>query len=128
MNIHHTGIIVKNINDSLEIYEKLQYRAISDIVYDKNQDINIVFIKSQDNTQVLELIKPLSHNSSVGNAKEGYHHICYELDDCEDISSFLKKEKIGRVFTKTMIAPALNNKKIVFGMSKNNTLVEFVSK
>lgn len=125
MKIHHMGIIVKEIERSIGIYEKLNYSQISDIVLDQYQNIKIVFIRSSDNSQVLELIESLDETSSIYHFKDGYHHICYEVESVAFIEEF-KKLKIGKIFSKPMQAPAIDNRQVVFGYLNSGVFVEFL--
>ena len=125
MKVHHIGIIVKNIEKSLRIYEKLKYTPISDLTYDEIQKIKILFIKSFDQSQVLELIESCDETSSIYNFKDGYHHICYEINDNNFMESF-KNMRIGKIFTKIHYAPAIDNRKVIFGCLANGTFVEFL--
>ena len=48
MKIHHTGLIVKDIEKSLHIYQKLNYVQISEVILDQLQNIKVCFIESED--------------------------------------------------------------------------------
>ena len=124
MKIHHVGIKVTNLEKNIELYSKLGYRQVSQIMEDEIQNNRIVFVKNQFlNT---ELIEPVNEKSSVFHFKEGYHHICYEAEYDEDIIKDFKEAKIGRIFTNPILAPALNNRKVVFACLQNGTFIELV--
>ena len=125
MKIHHTGLKVKDIEKSLHIYKKLNYTQISEVVFDQNQNIKVCFIESEDKTQILELVESLDEASSIYHFKDGYHHICYEVNGIEFINEF-KKLKIGKIFTKPIQAPAINNRNVVFGCLNNGIFIEFL--
>lgn len=124
MTIHHLGIIVKDLDKNISIYKKLEYDQISDIIVDHIQQNKVIFL--QNKNQTIELIEPLNEKSSIYHFKEGYHHICYEVDDRETFLSDFKQLKIGKIFTKPMLAPAISNREIVFACLTNGTLVEFL--
>ena len=126
MTVHHTGIIVKDIQKNLAIYNKLGYVQISDIIIDAVQHNRIVFLTSINQLYTIELIEPLDKTSSVYNLKEGYHHICYEVDNRNQFINDFKKLKIGKIFTKPQIAPAIEDREIVFACLQNGTFVEFL--
>lgn len=126
MKIHHLGIIVKDIEVNLSIYEKLGYIRASDTTIDQIQNNTIVFLRSPDLTQMIELIEPIDETSSIYHSKEGYHHICYEVNNREQFINDFKKLKIGKIFTKPQMAPAIENREIVFACLKNGTFVEFL--
>lgn len=120
------GIIVKDIEKNISIYEKLGYRLISPIELDELQNNRVVFLESEDKSQVLELIEAVDASSSIYNFNLGYHHICYELGSFKDFKKIFSDLKIGKIFTKTLRAPAIDNKSIVFACLKNGTFVEFL--
>ena len=126
MKVHHVGILVKNIEKSINIYEKLGYIRATDIVIDRIQINRIVFIESLDMTQWIELIEPIDTESSVYNFKKGYHHICYDVSDMPDFFSYFKSLQIGKLFTKLIQAPAIDNRCVVFGCLNNGMFVEFL--
>lgn len=123
--IHHIGLIVKSIDKSINIYRKLNYIQISEIIYDKIQNIKVCFVQSEDRTQVLELIESLDETSSIYHFKDGYHHICYEVNNQNFLDNF-KNLNIGKIFTKPMRATAIKNKQVVFGCLNNGIFVEFL--
>ena len=124
MKVHHTGIIVKDLEKNVILYIKLGYDQVSDIVVDNVQQNRVVFLQNQKHK--IELIEPLNEKSSIYHFKEGYHHICYEVDDREAFLYDFKQLKIGKIFTKPMLAPAIGNREIVFACLTNGTFVEIL--
>lgn len=101
------------------------YKLKEETVIDSIQNNLIAFLKS-DFFPDIELIEPIDENSSVYNFKRGYHHICYEAEPGEDIIQKFKSMRIGKIFTKPIIAPALDNREVVFACLQNGTFVEFI--
>ena len=124
MKVHHTGIIVKDLEKNVILYIKLGYDQVSDIVVDNVQQNRVVFLQNQNHK--IELIEPLNEKSSIYHFKEGYHHICYEVDDREAFLYDFKQLKIGKIFTKPRLAPAIGNREIVFACLTNGTFVEIL--
>lgn len=124
MKVHHMGIIVKDLEKNVILYTKLGYDVVSSIVVDNVQQNRVVFLQSQNHK--IELIEPMNEKSSIYHFKEGYHHICYEVDDREAFLYDFKQLKIGKIFTKPMQAPAIDNREIVFACLTNGTFVEFL--
>jgi catechol 2,3-dioxygenase-like lactoylglutathione lyase family enzyme len=124
MKINHIGIIVSNPRNNIEIYRKIGY-CKSRIVIDKIQNNKIVIMK-HCNSPDIELIYPLNESSSIYNFKKGYHHICYEAEPGEDIIQKFEEMKIGKIFTPPIMAPALNNRKVVFACLQNGTFIELI--
>lgn len=125
MRLNHIGVIVKDIDKSISLYTKWGYILNEDVVVDMIQHNRIAIMSSQAAPNI-ELIQPIDELSSVRNFNEGYHHICYEGEDGENIIQIFKLSKIGKIFTSPIIAPALNNRKVVFACLHNNTFIELI--
>ena len=115
------GIIVKDLEKNVILYTKLGYDVVSSIVVDNVQQNRVVFLQNQNHK--IELIEPMNEKSSIYHFKEGYHHICYEVDDREAFLYDFKQLKIGKIFTKPMQAPAIDNREIVFACLTDGTFV-----
>ena len=94
MKLHHIGIVVKSISESLgELKAYLDFETTSAILPVGSQKVNICFLKIGE--PFLELIEPSSPDSGISQfAKSGggIHHLCYEVKDIElELESFLKK-------------------------------------
>lgn len=126
MKINHIGIVVNDMEKSINIYKKMGYVSISDICIDTIQNNELVFLKNILTKEKIELIHPINEKSSVVNFKGGYHHICYEVKNIDEFIKEFKNNKLGVIFTNKIIAPAFNNKNIIFAYLKNNTIVEFL--
>lgn len=127
MKIHHIGIIVDNIYKNLEIFVSLGYSCTSNIVIDKIQNNKIVFLQQQDDCCKIELIQPLNEHSTVYNFPCGLHHLCYEVKcDYNTFAESFKKMKIGKIFTRPICAPAINNRQVVFAYTKANNILELL--
>ena len=126
MKIHHTGIIIDDIEKSIDIFGRLGYTKTSEIVNDEIQNLKIVFLKRSDDTQTIELIESLGDMSTVHNFKNGLHHICYDVSDIQDFNEYFKTLKIGKIFTKPIIAPAVDNRPVVFALLSNGAFIEFI--
>lgn len=126
MRTHHIGIIVNDLDKNIELYLNLGYEKISDTIIDRIQNNRVLFCKSCDGAQTIELIEPIDEHSSIRNFKSGYHHICYEAEPGEDIIQKFKEMRIGKIFTKPIVAPALDGRKVVFACLQNGTFIEFI--
>lgn len=124
MTVHHSGIIVRDLEKNMTLYTKLGYDQVSDIVVDNVQQNKVVFLQNQKHK--IELIEPLNEKSSIYHFKEGYHHICYEIDSPNTFLHDFKQLKIGKIFMRPIQAPAIDNRKIIFACLTNGTFVEFL--
>ena len=93
MKLHHIGIVVENINESLgEIANFLSFESISLPSLIGSQKVNICFLKT--NNVYVELIEPAEKNSPITDfAKNGggFHHLCFEVDNIhQEIEKMIK--------------------------------------
>ena len=124
MKVHHIGIKVSQLEKNIELYSKLGCHQVSSITVDEIQSNRIVFLQNQ--IQCVELIEPLNEKSSIYHFKDGYHHICYAAEKDEDIVKAFKEAKIGKIFTKPIVAPALENREVVFACLQNGLFIELI--
>ena len=94
LKLHHIGIVVQNINESLgEISNFLSFESTSLPTLVGSQKVNICFLKT--NSVYIELIEPADPDSPITNfVKEGggFHHLCFEVDDIQqEIDKMVKK-------------------------------------
>ena len=94
MRLHHIGIVVPKIKDSLgEIAKYIKFETIGLPTPVGSQKVNICFLKVGE--PFLELIEPVEESSPVYEyAKHGggMHHLCFEVKNIyEQIEEFSKK-------------------------------------
>ena len=94
MKLHHIGIVVNNIQESLgELKNYLNFETTSAIMPVGSQKVNICFLKVGE--PFLELIEPVSSDSPISEfakAGGGVHHLCFEVKDLEsELETFTKK-------------------------------------
>ena len=131
MKLHHIGIVVKNIQESLgELTKFLDFKETTVPIGVKSQKVNVCFLKTSD--VFIELIEPITNDSPVKIFSEsggGFHHLCFEVDNIlEEIETM--KQKGARViveptigFEDRLIAFILLNLK-----NTNCNLIELVNK
>ena len=83
MKLHHIGIVVKNIQDSLgELTRFLSFESTTVPALVSSQKVNVCFLKT--NNVYIELIEPAEENSPLSTFTEkggGFHHICFEVNN-----------------------------------------------
>lgn len=126
MKLNHMGIVVKDIQKSLVIYQNIGYNLISSIIIDNIQNNKLIFLENILTREKIELIEPVNERSTVFNFKGGYHHLCYEVRNIDEFILDFRKNKLGIIFTSKITAPAFDNKNVIFAYLKNNTIVEFL--
>lgn len=123
---HHFGIVVKDIQKALCTYLELGYSQDSIIYDDVIQHNRVVFIVSNEHNYRVELLQAQDEKSTIAHSKEGLHHICYSVENEKEFFDWFSKARIGKLFTKPVLAPALSNRKVIFGMLNTGTIVEFI--
>jgi methylmalonyl-CoA/ethylmalonyl-CoA epimerase len=83
LKLHHIGIVVKNIQNSLgELTQFLNFESTTIPSLVGSQKVNICFLKT--NNVFLELIEPAQENSPISDFVKtggGFHHLCFEVDN-----------------------------------------------
>ena len=129
MKVHHIGYLVKNINKSIASFEKIGFLLISDITHDEIRKVDICFLKNGN--YVIELVSPYSPESVTYNLLSRYknapYHICYETNDLDkEVSNLVNSGFI--VIQEKEVAPAIDNKNVVFLFNTSIGIIELVEK
>ena len=102
MKLHHIGIVVKNIQESLgELTKFLNFESTTVPTLVGSQKVNVCFLKT--NNVYIELIEPAEENSPISEfiAKGGgFHHICFEVSDIHK-----EAEKMVESGARIVVAP-----------------------
>jgi len=113
MKLHHIGIVVPKIKDSIgELTNYIKFETIGIPMPVASQKVNICFLKVGE--PFLELIEPVEKGSPVYNfAKNGggIHHICFEVNDIHAQLANMEK-KGATVLVKPVIG--FDNRLIAF--------------
>lgn len=130
MKIHHIGYAVKGIEKAKETFQVLGYEAEGEVVFDKERNVNILFMVNEDYR--IELVAPgePSEPSPVDSwlkIKKGGlpYHICYEVSDMEREIERMKKEKFI-LAEQPKEAPAIGGCKVAFLYKGAVGLIELV--
>lgn len=127
MRIHHIGYLVKNIDKAQRFFLELGYEIKCNKIYDEYRKINILFL-SKDGYEI-ELVSSASPDSVVANlykhVKNSPYHICYETKNFEQKLKHLTDNGYVQIGN-PCVAPALNNKKVVFLMNSNIGMIELL--
>ena len=102
LKLHHIGIAVQNINETLgEISNFLSFESTSLPTLVGSQKVNICFLKT--NSVYIELIEPADPDSQIISfVKEGggFHHLCFEVDNLT-----LEIDKMVKMGARLVVAP-----------------------
>lgn len=94
MKLHHIGIVVPKITNSLDEFEKFPFvESASEITLISSQKVNVCFLKIGDFN--IELIEPITEDSPVSNFLKnsgGIHHMCFEVENLNKaLEDFVQK-------------------------------------
>tara|TARA_B100002052_G_scaffold240042_1_gene224249 strand:- start:629 stop:1027 length:399 start_codon:yes stop_codon:yes gene_type:complete len=131
MKLHHIGIVVKNIQDSLgELTNFLKFEETTMPILVETQKVKVCFLKTAD--IFIELIEPINNDSPVKNFSNlggGFHHLCFEVDNVFDTLKQMK-ENGARVIVEP--TKGFENREIAFVMlnmkNTNCNLIELAEK
>lgn len=84
LKLHHVGIVVKNLDRSLNQYRQdFGFQPVTDVITVDNQGVRVVLL-SCGSDAAIELIEPIDENSPAYSAARqggGLNHLCYETSD-----------------------------------------------
>ena len=131
MKIHHIGIVVNNIQDSLGEFSKfIKFDEINIPTLVGSQKVNVCFMKIGEIK--IEFIEPIGNESPVKKSLEqggGFNHICFEVDNLSETINDIV-EKGGRLIVSPV--EGFEGRQIAFvllNMKKTNlNLVELVER
>ena len=93
MKLHHIGIVVPKINDSIgDLTKFLKFDTIGIPTLVGSQKVNVCFLKIGSIN--LELIEPAEKDSPISSFLSnggGFHHLCFEVDDIDKKINELEK-------------------------------------
>ena len=129
MKLHHIGIAVKNIQESLgDLTQFLSFDSITLPSLIGSQKVNVCFLKT--NSVYIELIEPAEENSPISDFVKdggGFHHLCFEVDDIHT-----EVEKMVKKGARLVVEPieGFDNRLIAFLVlnmkNTNSNLIELV--
>ncbi|UKT65151.1 methylmalonyl-CoA epimerase [Pedobacter mucosus] len=124
--IEHIGIAVKDINSSIDIYQKLLNTDCYKTELVASEYVNTAFFKSGDNK--VELLQATSQDSAIAKfiekKGEGIHHIAFAVDDI--LAEMERLHNEGFVLLSDSPKKGADNKMVCFVHPKdtNGVLIE----
>ncbi len=124
--IEHIGIAVKNLSDSIAIYQKMLHTDCYKTELVATENVNTAFLKVGENK--IELLEATSADSPIAKflekKGEGIHHIAFAVDDILAEMERLKEE--GFTLLNESPKKGADNKMICFVHPKetNGVLIE----
>jgi methylmalonyl-CoA/ethylmalonyl-CoA epimerase len=123
--VNHVAIVVENIDESLKFWRDVMGLELDHIEDVPSQQSLVAFLPVGDGE--IELVQPTSPDSGMAKylekRGEGMHHLCFEVQDVENVLMMLKEKGI-RVIDET--PKVLPGRKMAFihPKSANGVLVE----
>ena len=96
MKLDHIGIVVRDIQEALAIYETALGLPLTEVAKVPDQKVQVAFLPVGESN--LELVQPTGDDTGIAKflAKrgEGIHHICLEVGDIEAALARLKAHDV----------------------------------
>jgi len=132
MRLHHIGVVVKDIERSRKIYEKiLGLRLLRRGPEDPFQKVKALFLGvGWGEGIVLELLEPTDETSPILSFLKrggGIHHLCFEVEDIDRTLEEIKGRG-GRVVCEPLPAVGFDNRRIAFIFPVDSILVELLER
>lgn len=85
MRIDHIGIVVRDLQKALEVYETALDLPLKEVVEVPDQKVKVAFLPLGESN--IELVQPISDDTGIAKylekRGEGIHHVCIEVEDIE---------------------------------------------
>jgi len=84
--VHHVAVVVKNLDEALELYDNLFGAKPSKIETIQQQGVKAALLPMAEGGEI-ELLEPIDPQSGVAkfleSRGEGIHHICFEVENID---------------------------------------------
>lgn len=95
--VHHVAVVVKNLDEALQLYENLFGAKPAKIKTLPEQGVKAALLPMAEGGEI-ELIEPINPESGVAkfleSRGEGIHHICLEVDNVDQELCFLAEKGV----------------------------------
>lgn len=128
LNVHHIAIVVPDIDHELDFWQ-----AALGLTVEHREEVpeqeTVVAIMPVGGSEV-ELVQPTTETSGMAKylAKRGpgLHHVCFEVDDIEEVLTRLKAKGIRLINEEPMVGVGGSRVAFVHPKSASGVLVELV--
>ncbi len=124
--IDHIGIVVKNIEEALLVYQQALGLSLAEIQERPDQAATIAFLPAGDSE--IELVQPATADGEAAKflqkRGEGIHHICLEVDDIEQAMAELGEKGVQLVDEVPRIGPEGERFAFIHPKSAHGVLIE----
>ena len=127
--VDHIGILVRNIDQSLEKYEKLFGAKVTHIEVKEELSLRMAFIPVAG--VMIELLEPLVPGKGrlgelLEKCGEGFHHIAYQVDDLDEVLAEMEKNGVKLRDEKPRSGSRGSRIAFISPEETNNVLIELV--
>jgi methylmalonyl-CoA epimerase len=127
LNFHHVGLLVENLEFSINHYSKLfGEHNISKIYKINSQKVNVCFVKLGDAT-FIELVEPIGEDSVVSKLLKkriSYYHVGYKVSDI--LAEVKKLEELNYKAMDLFNSEAFKGKRCIFLFNPDAHLIELI--
>ncbi|SIO61473.1 methylmalonyl-CoA epimerase [Singulisphaera sp. GP187] len=131
LNLHHIGILVKEIDVATEDYvHRFGCEIRSRIIHDPEQTAFVRFLSQPGDSVFLELVAPDGEASKLSNALNkggGLNHLCYAVDDLEAACLEMRTRGMFPVQAPTF-AVAFPGRRIAWMIGRDGIPIELVER
>ena len=129
LRLHHFGFVVNNIDQTvLSFARSVNGSWNGAIFHDPVQKVKVTFLLMPGTDVQMELVEPAEEKSPVRAFLEkggGLHHLCYEVEDCEQAIKAMRK--LGSMIVKRpKPAVAFQGRKIAWVLTSEKLLIELL--
>lgn len=130
LNIHHIGLLVRDIDESRGAYLRTGYEAITGVIHDPVQTAYVQFLRLPGDRVYLELVAPDGPESKLANERRkggGLNHICYVTDDIAAACAELRDLGYFQI-AEPVPAVAFSGRCVAWMMGPDRLLTELVER
>ena len=130
--LHHIGKVVKDIQSEYDSYLQMGFsiapgfEANRHVKEDREQDVLVGAVEL--GALVIELLEPVSDKSPIATFQKkggGFHHVCYEVEDCAVAISEIKASGFARQIT-PVTTSVWHGRPVVFFFNKVSGVFELI--
>jgi methylmalonyl-CoA/ethylmalonyl-CoA epimerase len=129
--LHHVGFVVSSIDGSANSFlRSLNGTWDGEIFHDPLQRVKVAFLSTPGTDVQIELVEPAAGQSPVRSFLTqggGLHHLCYEVEDCDQMLGAMR-QRGGMIVSRPKPAVAFGGRRIAWALTAEKLLLEFLEK
>jgi methylmalonyl-CoA/ethylmalonyl-CoA epimerase len=127
MKLDHIGIVVRDIQEALRVYESALGLPLREVAEVPDQQVKVAFLPIGESN--VELVQPLTGDTGIARflekRGEGIHHICIAVSDVEAVLARLKDHDV-QLIDETPRAGAYGQVAFIHPKGMHGVLIELV--